>query len=137
MSEADCQSDHFYEDEGSVGDEAQGGQLHEDGEEPAPEASDEKLSSDEKRPLGPASKRYKYDPTGTTSYEVSMLPCLTGRYLKVPMVLTTLGAAELKGLTGNAGETNQRRPTLVRFGYREAWASSVCAGRVHAGRLML
>ena len=141
MSEVDCQSEHrsetaSSESEGSVGDEAQGGQLHEDVEEPATEASDAKPPSDEKRALGLASKRYKYDPTGTTDFAVSMHPCLTGRYLKAPMVLTILGEAELKLLTANAGATYESPTTLVRFGYREAWISSVCAGRLYGGRLL-
>ena len=113
QSEVDCLSEHrseseSTESEGSVGDEAQGDQLledveepaPEDVEEPAPEASAAKAPSVEKRALGLASKRYKYDQTGTTDFVASMHPCLTGRHFKVPMVLTTLGEAELKAPRG-------------------------------------
>ena len=37
----------------------------------------------------------------------------------------------MTGLTGDAGDT-----TLVRFKYREAWASAALAGRVCGGRLV-
>ena len=71
--------------------------------------------------FGPSVKRHKYDPSGETPFEVKDLKCLTGRHLKEPVVLPT---CEIDGTI------------LVRFGYREAWASSVCGGRVHGGRLM-
>jgi len=56
--------------------------------------------------------------------------CLTGRHLKEPFLPPTLSAKAMFALTGKGSTL-----TLVRFGYREAWISSVCGGRVSGGRL--
>ena len=69
--------------------------------------------------------------SGGSPFELKKLPCLTGRHLKEPILLPTLGA---KGMVSLA--CDEEGLTLVRFGYREAWASQACIGRVCGGPLL-
>ena len=86
---------------------------------------------DTKLPSISPAKRFRYDIAGQTPFEVVPQLCLRGRRLKVPIVLPTLSEKDMRKIAGRASEH-----PFVRLANRDAWASSVCFGRVAGGKIM-
>ena len=82
--------------------------------------------------FGPTAKRFKYDRSGATPFELMACLCLSGRHLKEPLLLPVADSSAMQGLAGQ----KENDYKLVRFRCREPWVTSVCAGRATGGRLV-